>query len=1065
MRVKLGDVAVESREIYRGSQSGVPIVGLEHLTPQDVNLTEWNVDTDNTFSKMFRKGQVLFGRRRAYLKKAAVAPCNGICSGDITVIAIKPEALAPELLPFIIQNDRFFDFAMEKSAGSLSPRAKWEHLRDFEFDLPPMDEQRRLAEVLWAFDETKQAYKRLFKLTDELVKSQFVEMLNQSGISADAYVELVTICRRPPQNGLYKKDLGEQPNAKIVKMKQLFTDNPISQEVGLDEVYMTEKELSSFRLTPDDLLFGRRSLVVEGAGKCSLVGSVADDVVFESSVLRITLDTNRSIPLWLYHWFKSDGGKAAIEAIRNVVTIAGIKGSDLKALRVPVIDIDLQRRFAAFAEAADKSKVICRYQQFEGANLIVERVKAGYPKKDLIWHFQGSGKSLLMVFAAQKLRMTPELKNPTVAIIDDRIDLETQITATFNASDIPNLQSASSKDELIAFFRGDMRKILITTIFKFGEVDGELNARDNIILMVDEAHRTQEGDLGEKMRMALPNAFFFGLTGTPINRTDKNTFFTFGATEDKSGYMSRYSFSDSIRDNATLPLHFEAVPVDLHVNQDVVDAAFDEMTETLTKDEKNELAKRVKMEAIMKSPERIRKVCEHIAKHFREKIEPNGFKGQVVCYDRECCLLYKKQLDDLLGEDATTIVMDTNNDKEGRYKEYRRDRDAEGKLLDFFREPASELKLVIVTAKLLTGFDAPVLQAMYLDKPMKDHTLLQAICRTNRVYGQEKSHGLIVDYIGIFDDVAKALDFDEKNVQQVITNIAEVKKQFPALMAKCLSYFNGVDRTIEGWEGLMAAQECLPTSKEKDEFGADYKVLCRAYEALSPDSFLFPYRADYLWLTKVYESVRPTDGRGGLIWAALGAKTIELVHQNVTVENVREDIDILELDADLIDDFFEHNKEGKKKIKEIDIDLVAKIRRHGKDDKFIKLGERLEDLREKHEQGLVSSIEFLKLLLELAKEAAEAEKEYVPEEEIDKGKAALTELFNNVKNPNTPIIVERIVADIDAIVKIVRFDGWQSTTAGKQEVTKALRSVIWIKYKLKDKDIFDKAYSYIEMYY
>ncbi len=729
--------------------------------------------------------------------------------------------------------------------------------------------------------------------------------------------------------------------------------------------------------------------------------------------------------------------------------------------------MDIFQFFTLFAtdKKYRKYKVICRYQQFEGANLIVERVKSGYPKKGLIWHFQGSGKSLLMVFAAQKLRMTPELKNPTVVIVDDRIDLETQITATFNASDIPNLQSASSKEELVAFFKGDMRKILITTIFKFGEVDGVLNARDNIILMVDEAHRTQEGDLGEKMRMALPNAFFFGLTGTPINRTDKNTFFTFGATEDKSGYMSRYSFSDSIRDNATLPLHFEAVPVDLHVNQDIVDAAFDEMTSGLTRDEKNELAKRVKMEAIMKSPERIRNVCEHIAKHYREKIEPNGFKGQVVCYDRECCLLYKKQLDELLGEDATTIVMDTNNDKEGRYKDYRRDRDGEGKLLDYFREPNNELKLVIVTSKLLTGFDAPILQVMYLDKPMKDHTLLQAICRTNRVYGDTKTHGLIVDYIGIFDDVAKALDFDEKNVQQVITNIAEVKKQFPALMTKCLSYFPGVDRTVEGWEGLMAAQECLPTSKEKDAFGADYTVLCRAYEALSPDAFLSPYRSDYLWLTKVYESVRPVDGRGGLIWATLGAKTIELVHQNVTVEKVREDIDILELDADLIDDFFEHNKEGKKKLKEIEIDLVAKIRKHGRDEKFIKLGERLEDLREKHEQGLVSSIEFLKLLLELAKEAAEAEKEYVPDEEIDKGKAALTELFNSIRNPNTPIIVERIVADIDAIVKIVRFDGWQNTTAGKQEVTKALRSVVWIKYKLKDKDIFDKAYSYIEMYY
>ena len=731
--------------------------------------------------------------------------------------------------------------------------------------------------------------------------------------------------------------------------------------------------------------------------------------------------------------------------------------------------MDIFQFFTMFAtdKKYRKYKIICRYQQFEGANMIVSRVVAGYPKKGLIWHFQGSGKSLLMVFAAQKLRMIPELKNPTVVIVDDRIDLETQITATFNASDIPNLTSASTKEELLSFFRGDMRKILITTIFKFGEVSGELNPRDNIIVMVDEAHRTQEGDLGEKMRVALPNAFFFGLTGTPINRIDKNTFATFGAEEDRTGYMSRYSFSDSIRDGATLPLHFEPVPVELHVDKDKLDREFESMTDEagLSKEEKNELSRRVNMKAIMYNPARIRKVCEHIAKHFKEKIEPNGYKGQVVVYDRECCLMYKEVLDELLGEEASTIVMDTNNDKEDRYKKYRRDRDAEGKVLDTFRDPASPLKLVIVTAKLLTGFDAPILQAMYLDKPMKDHTLLQAICRTNRTYDQGKTHGLIVDYIGIFDDVARALDFDENSMRKIITNIEEIKKQLPALLRKCLSYFMGVDRTIEGWEGLMAAQECLPTNKEKDAFAADYRVLNRAWDALSPDGFLNAYKTDYQWLSRVYESVKPTDGRGGLIWASLGAKTIELVHQNLTVGEADEDMDILAMDADLIDEFLEKQKDLKKTTKKVEINLVAKIMKHTKDPKFIKLGEKLETLREKHEQGLLTSIEFLKLLLELAKEAAQAEKEVVPEEEVDRGIAALTELFNGLKSRSTPVIVERIVADIDSIVKIVRFDGWQSTTAGKQEVKKALRSVVWIKYKIKDKDVFDKAYNYIEQYY
>jgi len=729
--------------------------------------------------------------------------------------------------------------------------------------------------------------------------------------------------------------------------------------------------------------------------------------------------------------------------------------------------MDMFQFFTLFAtdKKYRKYKVICRYQQYEGANLIVERVKAGYPKQGLIWHFQGSGKSLLMVFAAQKLRMIPELNNPTIVIVDDRVDLETQITATFNASDIPNLVSLGSKDDLESFFLGDQRKIAITTIFRFGDVKKELNPRDNIILMVDEAHRTQEGDLGSKMRLALPNAFFFGLTGTPINRIDKNTFNTFGAVEDKSGYMSKYSFSDSIRDNATLPLNFEPVPVDLHVDREKLDAEFEALTENLSNEDKAELSRRVNMKAIMYDRKRIRKICEHIAKHYREKIEPNGYKGQVVCYDRACCLMYKEELDKLLGPEATTIVMDTNNDKEDKYKAYKRDRDAEGKVLDRFREPNDPLKLVIVTSKLLTGFDAPILQAMYLDKPMKDHNLLQAICRTNRTYDEGKTHGLIVDYIGIFDNVATALDFDESSMKKVISNIEEVKKRIPALMRKCLSYFMGVDRTIDGWEGLIAAQECLPNNKIKDEFGADYKVLNRAWDALSPDPFLNSMKFDYQWLTRVFESVKPTDGRGGLIWASLGAKTLELVHENLQVGEVHDDMEILTMDADLIDEFIEKQKDLRKTTIKVEIDLVARIRKHSNDIKFVKLGEKLENLREKHEQGLITSIEFLKLLLELAREAAEAEQEVVPEEEVDKGKAALTELFDGLRNSKTPIIVERIVGDIDDIVKIVRFDGWQGTTAGKQEVKKALRSVVWVKYKIKDKEVFDKAYQYIEQYY
>jgi len=340
-------------------------------------------------------------------------------------------------------------------------------------------------------------------------------------------------------------------------------------------------------------------------------------------------------------------------------TLADVQRSICNMLD-PAVILDILQNFTVFA--TDKKhrriKIIGRYQQYEAANLIVDRVVNGAPKKGLIWHFQGSGKSLLMVFAAQKLRMHPRLKNPTVIIVVDRIDLDTQITATFNAADVPNMVGVPTRQDLQKLLEQDIRKILITTIHKFGEAEGRLNDRHNIIVMVDEAHRTQEGDLGRKMREALPNAFLFGLTGTPINKRDRNTFWAFGANEDQQGYLSRYSFQDSIRDKATLPLNFEAVDVKLHIDKAAIDEAFQQITGELSEQDRDDLAKRAaKMAVLIKTPERVDAICSHIIDHFRQKIEPNGFKAQVVTFDRECCHLYKQVFDKLIELEASAVVM------------------------------------------------------------------------------------------------------------------------------------------------------------------------------------------------------------------------------------------------------------------------------------------------------------------------------------------------------------------------------------------------------------------------
>ena len=301
-------------------------------------------------------------------------------------------------------------------------------------------------------------------------------------------------------------------------------------------------------------------------------------------------------------------------------------------------------------------------------------------------------------------------------------------------------------------------------------------------------------------------------------------------------------------------------------------------------------------------------------------------------------------------------------------------------------------------------------------------------------------------------------------MQQVVSNIEELRKALPVQVQKCLAFFPHVDRSVGGYEGLMAAQQCLPTNEVRDQFAANYIVLGTIWEALSPDPCLSPYEKDYRWLTQVYESVKPPSGNGKLLWHALGAKTVELINQNVHLESVRDDVETLVLDAQVLEDILK-DADPAKRGREIEITLIARLRKHLGNPKFTELGERLEKVKERHEQGFLNSLQFLKEILELAKEVLEAEKQADPQEDRDRAKEALTELFKGVKSKNTHIIVERIVADIDDIVKKVRFPDWQRTTAGERLVQKELRRTL-LKYQLHtDQELFDKAYGYIRQYY
>ena len=772
-------------------------------------------------------------------------------------------------------------------------------------------------------------------------------------------------------------------------------------------------------------------------------------------------------------WHSTEDQDAIPQNMRTVLTSA-------ERLLNPQTLLEILQSFVVFSTVKQgegkpsvKMKILPRYPQFEAAKAIVERVKTEDAKKGLIWHFQGSGKSLLMLFAAQMLKADPDLKNPTVVVVVDRVDLDSQINSVFNNAAVKNVTPVKSCKTLALELKQDSRQILITTIFKFDEVEIDehntdgLNPRPNIIVLVDEAHRTQEGSLGEKMRWALPNAFFFGLTGTPVSSLERNTFKLFGAPKDPGRYLNRYSYKQSIRDEATLPVKFEPRLVELRIDRETIDQEFEELARqnNLNDEEKTYISQKAgKLAHLLKAPKRITSIADDIAEHFTTHVAPKQFKGMVVVYDRDAVVQMYYLLRDRLGTDAVEAVMnisqgsieEENNDN-GQPKKIASDwlkwkklelpiekedfkrwqgvdasPEVQEQLLDRYRDAADPLKILVVTAKLLTGFDAPICYCMYLDKPLRDHTLLQAMCRTNRLYNDTKKYGLIIDYLGVFENVAKALDYDPKEIEGVVESVEAFKKLFPEAMQRCLDYFPGVDRTIEGYEGLIAAQDCLMGNEKKDAYAAQFNVLKRFWEAINPDPLLTNYRRDYRWLAQVYESIKPVGGLGSLLWESLGPETIRIIHENTDIERIRDDIDELMMDAESVFELTE--EERKKKAKKLNLSLMAKIR--GKNDpRFEELGKRLERLKEKYEAGVLSSIDWLKGLLDTAKEMVRLENE-THEEVIPDDKQALTEIFLEFKTDKTPQIIANVVEDIDKIVKATRFEGWQNTHAGQKEIQK-----------------------------
>ena len=352
-KVKLGEVAIEHKETCKGSKDGYPIVGLEHLVPEEVTLTAWDEGNDNTFTKMFRKGNVLFGRRRAYLKKAAVAPFDGICSGDITVIEAIPDRILPELLPFIIQNDDLFDFAVGKSAGSLSPRVKWEHLKNYEFELPDMEKQRELAELLWAMDATKKSYQKLIAATDELVKSQFMEQF----VIETPYERTRLGDHISQIRGVSYKPADLRPSLSEESVLLLRANNISAGRINHDEVqYVAKEKVSIVQLIQaGDILMCASSGSLEHVGKAAICLPSIEGETF-GAFCKLIRPKGDLLPEYIAAYLETDEYREIIMQLACGSNINNLKTEHIDELQIPAPPAEVQEAFVSFLRQSDKSK-------------------------------------------------------------------------------------------------------------------------------------------------------------------------------------------------------------------------------------------------------------------------------------------------------------------------------------------------------------------------------------------------------------------------------------------------------------------------------------------------------------------------------------------------------------------------------------------------------------------------------------------------------------------------------------------------------------------------------------
>lgn len=632
-------------------------------------------------------------------------------------------------------------------------------------------------------------------------------------------------------------------------------------------------------------------------------------------------------------------------------------------------------------------KVVLKPHQMRATEKVLKRAEDKEKRRGLIWHTQGSGKTFTMITAAQKLIKEPRYENPTVILLVDRNELETQLYGNLVDCGIPSVEVAGTKRELKKLLENDRRGLLVSMIHKFDGMPENINTRDNIFILVDEAHRTTGGHLGNYLMGALPRATYIGFTGTPIDKTSygKGTFKIFG-TDDPEGYLDKYSIAESIEDGTTVPLHYTVAPNELQVDRETLEEEFLSLVDIEGVSDVEELnktlEKAVTLRNMLKNKDRIEEVAKYVADHYRKYIEPLNYKAFLVGVDREACAFYKEALDKHLPTEYSRVVYSPFHNDPPHLARYHLSNEEESQVRTQFRKPEELPKILIVTEKLLTGYDAPILYCMYLDKPMRDHVLLQAIARVNRPYedeeGIKKPAGFVVDFVGIFENLEKALKFDSQDVEGTIEDIDLLKDRFKDLMKegkdKYLSLLRSHYSPDKTQEKIL---EHFRDEERRHSYYQYFREISSIYEILSPDPFLREYLNNYRDLTYMYNLLRAAYEKTPVIDPELSRKTARLVQEHSHTGAVQITLDIYEIDDKLLKKIQE-DQETSDTVKVFNIlksieNLVNK--RVTSEPYLIDIGERAEKIAQSYKDRQKTTQQTLEELEELIRDTNQVRKE------------------------------------------------------------------------------------------